>query len=995
MYRDSSSSAPMYYRPVMILLATATFITVIFIIFFLAFAGIQDRAYDRLRDHALLQNSFIADAVESSLDAVSALVLTVQELSTGTDLLQPDRSAKPAFEQMLKRLVLADDLLSAAFIIDSEGDQIYSTMRQAVLSPSLIENLVIAHQIQNLRYRLFMDQEQGRMVISTTISGTGDDESLLVVELERDSLFNRMRTIETQELNGVLLIDEDDTIVSSWLKEETPRSTTAALSTELMMSRINSVIDQYSTTDITGAIQIFEDEHCLLIAQQLQNNPFYVSTHYDKTAYITDIERLFDRNLLLLAALALVMIIISILLIRRITAAERLKTQLFADLEQQVSDRTKELEDKKVNLEQEIAVHRETERMLKEQEGQYRSLVEYSPDAIFLNFQDQVSLINQQGLELFGASEQGQLLGRSIFDLFPPAIHRQIRERIQYMRETGRPAAPAEEQIITIDGRIVDVEALAAPFSYRGESGIHVILRDITERKNQQLEKERLLQALEQSGEMVVMADPLGTITYVNQTFTHMTGYLQHDAPVLSSLLFEKEVDQPCPAVERLLVHGETFSGNLVIPTRSGELLTVHAALSPVLGAGEEMVNIIAVLRDITSELLIEEQHRQAQKLESIGQLAGGVAHDFNNMLGVIIGYADLALLVTDEQEPLHQHLTEILKAAKRSSLLTRQLLAFARKETIAPVPIDLNESIEDLRAMIRSLIKDDIELLWSPGDQLHMIHADPGQMDQVIINLMLNARDAIPGVGKITVETASIHVDRTYAADHMDARAGDYVRLTVSDNGIGMTQKILSKIFDPFYTTKGTGEGTGLGLSMIYGVVQQNNGFINVYSEPGSGTSVKIYLPAIMREEQTAHTQPQIQIEQHERQLAELTILLVEDDPVLLKLNTTLLSRFGCSVLSTESPREALELVEGHEGTIDLLITDVIMPQMDGRTLSKKVLEQQPAIRCLFVSGYTANVIAHHGILDEGIHFLQKPFSSAQLASAIRSMLKLEQAID
>ncbi len=742
-------------------------------------------------------------------------------------------------------------------------------------------------------------------------------------------------------------------------------------------------------------MKVFEDEHCLLISQKLQSNPFYVSTHYDKTVFSADIVRLFNRNLLLLSALAVVMIIISILLIRRITATERLKTQLFADLEQQVTDRTKELEDKKVHLEQEIAVHRETERMLKEQEGQYRSLVEYSPDAIFLNFQDQVTLINHQGLELFGASKQDQILGRSVFDLYPQKSHRQIRERIQYMRETGRPAAPAEEQIVTIDGQIVDVEVLAAPFSYRGESGIHVILRDITERKNQQLEKERLLQALEQSGEMVVMADPLGTITYVNQTFTRKTGYLQHDAPVLSSLLFEQEVDQPCLAVERLLVHGETFSGNLMIPTSSGELLTVHAALSPVLGTDKEMVNIIAVLRDITSELLIEEQHRQAQKLESIGQLAGGVAHDFNNMLGVIIGYADLALLLVHEQEPLQQHLTEILKAAKRSSLLTRQLLAFARKETIAPVPIDLNESIEDLRAMIRSLIKDDIELLWSPGDQLHRIHADPGQMSQVIINLMLNARDAIPGVGKITVETASIHVDRTYAADHMDAQAGDYVRLTVSDNGIGMTQKILSQIFDPFYTTKGTGKGTGLGLSMIYGVVQQNNGFINVYSEPGSGTSVKIYLPAITRDEQTAQAQPQIPTEQQERQLEELTILLVEDDPILLKLNTALISRFGCSVLSTESPLKALELVTGHERTIDLLITDVVMPQMDGRTLSKKVLEQQPAIRCLFVSGYTANVIAHHGILDEGIHFLQKPFSSAQLASAIRGILDLEQAID
>ena len=380
----------------------------------------------------------------------------------------------------------------------------------------------------------------------------------------------------------------------------------------------------------------------------------------------------------------------------------------------------------------------------------------------------------------------------------------------------------------------------------------------------------------------------------------------------------------------------------------------------------------------------LEVQLHQAQKMEAIGRLAGGVAHDFNNMLAVITGHTDLALEQTTPDCPLHADLLAIQKAAQRSADLTRQLLAFARKQTIAPRVLDLNDTIAGMLKMLGRLIGEDIELLWKPADTLWPVNMDPSQIDQIMANLVVNARDAIAGIGKITIETGQVVLDESYCETHADFTPGQYVLLAVSDNGCGMDKTVLAQLFDPFFTTKPRGRGTGLGLATVYGIIKQNCGFINVYSEPGQGSTFKIYLPrhAADLTETSAGPPPAAAPTGAE------TILLVEDEEALLKLSTQMLERLGYTVLAASGPKQALQLAEAHPDTIHLLLTDVIMPDMSGRDLWQQLSALRPDLKCLFMSGYTANVIAHHGVLDEGVHFLQKPFSREALAAKVREAL-------
>lgn len=380
----------------------------------------------------------------------------------------------------------------------------------------------------------------------------------------------------------------------------------------------------------------------------------------------------------------------------------------------------------------------------------------------------------------------------------------------------------------------------------------------------------------------------------------------------------------------------------------------------------------------------IEEQLVQAQKMESVGRLAGGVAHDFNNMLQTILGYTDMALDDTGPESPLYHSLIEIRKAARRSGDLTSQLLAFARKQTVSPKVVDLNEAISEILKMLQRMIGEDIHLVWAPGRDLWKVKIDPSQFDQLLTNLMVNARDAIEGVGKITIETDCVVLDKEYCAGNLGFLPGEYVLVSVSDNGCGMDKETLSHVFEPFFTTKAMGQGTGLGLATVYGVVKQNNGFINAYSEPGHGTTFNVYLPRHAAE--TEERKPCVEA----RKLPEgwETILIVEDEEAILKLNRTILERLGYKVLSAGAPSEAIRVAEEYSGKIDLLITDVVMPEMNGRDLSAHLTARRPDMQCLFTSGYTANVIAHHGVLDEGVHFIQKPFSVMDLAHKIRELL-------
>ncbi|MFZ5570822.1 MAG: PAS domain S-box protein [Thermodesulfobacteriota bacterium] len=437
-------------------------------------------------------------------------------------------------------------------------------------------------------------------------------------------------------------------------------------------------------------------------------------------------------------------------------------------------------------------------------------------------------------------------------------------------------------------------------------------------------------------------------------------------------------------ALAKTIRDGVTIMDELLeIEAFDGKRKTILNYTAPVLDADGGIAGAIVLNLDISDRKALENQLLQSQKMESVGRLAGGVAHDFNNMLMIIIGNAEMALDETEPSAPLAAHLQEIMASARRSADLTRQLLAFARKQTVSPRVLDLNEVVSGMIKMLQRLIGEDIDLVWKPSSRLWPVNMDPSQIDQILVNLAVNARDAITGVGNLTIETENAVFDETDCMAHAGLIPGEYVRLSVSDTGCGMGQETIEHLFEPFYTTKEVGKGTGLGLATVYGIVRQNDGFIHVHSEPGHGTTFKIHIP---RTQAAAETAPQ----ESGRKPAggTETVLLVEDEPAILKLAQAILERYGYTVLAARTPREAREIAGSHPDPIHLLITDVVMPQMNGRDLLESIATLRPEIRVLFMSGYTADVIAHHGVLDEGIHFLQKPFSVRTLSAKVRDVL-------
>ncbi len=382
----------------------------------------------------------------------------------------------------------------------------------------------------------------------------------------------------------------------------------------------------------------------------------------------------------------------------------------------------------------------------------------------------------------------------------------------------------------------------------------------------------------------------------------------------------------------------------------------------------------------------IEAQFLQAQKMEAVGRLAGGVAHDFNNMLSVVTGFAELGLREAQGNKAMERCLREIMRAAERSTSLVRQLMAFARKQIISPKPLDINITISSMLKMLRRLIGEDIDLVWVPGQDVWTVYMDPTQLDQILANLAVNARDAISGTGKVTIETQNIELDETYCREHPGFTPGEYVMLAFTDDGCGMDAETLRNVFEPFFTTKGVEKGTGLGLSTVWGIVKQNNGFINVYSEPGKGTTFRIYLPRYRGAEQYQLLEPM-----HPDALPKgiETVLLVEDDPSLVRVYQKFLKTLGYKVLAASSPQEAMDLAAAHQEEIQLLLTDVVMPQMSGKELWEILKKEKPELRCLFMSGYTANSIAHHGVLQEGVNFIEKPFSLNKLALKLREVIE------
>ncbi|MBU4317220.1 MAG: PAS domain S-box protein [Proteobacteria bacterium] len=523
-------------------------------------------------------------------------------------------------------------------------------------------------------------------------------------------------------------------------------------------------------------------------------------------------------------------------------------------------------------------------------------------------------------------------------------------------------------------------------------------MTDITKRKkteeNLLASEERFRSMVEKSPIGIAIVDDKFRYVYVNQKFCFILGFETHElvGADFTTQLAEESREQ---GVERYLKRqkGEEIPDHYPVSfiRKNGE--TGYAEVQSAVyvdsqGRSRSIIQVSDVTERMGAEIerkSLENQLRQAQKMESVGRLAGGVAHDFNNMLSVILGHTEIAMSLMGKENPIFANLTEILKACQRSAELTQQLLAFARKQTIAPKVMDLNTWVSGTLKMLQRLIGEDKDLVWIPGHGLWPIKMDPAQMDQILANLAVNAHDAISGVGRVIVETRNIALDDRYCADHVGFIPGDYIRLVVSDNGCGMDKNTLNLIFEPFFTTKELGQGTGLGLATVYGIVKQNNGFIDVSSKPSVGTTFRIYFPRDWSETQVDVTKEADEPAKGGKE----TILMVEDEPAILSTGQSLLERLGYTVLPAATPKEAIRLAKEFSGSIDLVITDVVMPEMNGKELSEKLLQQYPGLKCLYMSGYTADVIAHRGVLEGGINFIQKPFSGRELDQKIRGIME------
>ena len=485
------------------------------------------------------------------------------------------------------------------------------------------------------------------------------------------------------------------------------------------------------------------------------------------------------------------------------------------------------------------------------------------------------------------------------------------------------------------------------------------------------------------------VVDLEGRILDVNETYARMSGFDVHE--LLEMHLADLEVAESradiAAHIRKIIATGQDrFTSRHRRKDGSAYNVEVSVQYRPADGG-----RMVAFIQDITPRTLAEaeraamqEQLQQAQKMESVGRLAGGVAHDFNNMLGVILGNVDLALEQVAPGDPLRGDLDEVRRAAVRSVELTRQLLAFARKQTAKPQVLALNDTVVGMLRMLQRLIGEDIALQWRPGADLWSVRMDPSQVDQVLANLCVNSRDAISGVGTLAIETGNRTLGAEEVAGRADLAAGDFVLLTVSDDGAGMDDETLSHLFEPFYTTKSMGKGTGLGLATVWGIVRQNNGFIDVTSQPGRGTSFRIYLPRFHGQSADSASSPVALAAVRGRE----TILLTEDEPAILALTARMLRRQGYEVLCAATPGEAIRIAEEQQGEIHLLLTDVVMPEMHGRELARQLQTLYPGIKRMFMSGYTADVIAHRGVLDDGVHFIQKPFTQAALAWKVREAL-------
>ncbi|MGO9308359.1 MAG: PAS domain S-box protein [Spirochaetia bacterium] len=638
-----------------------------------------------------------------------------------------------------------------------------------------------------------------------------------------------------------------------------------------------------------------------------------------------------------------------------------------------------------------ITEGKDAERKLRESEERFRQLGEAALEGIAITEKGILIDANARLAMMLGY-ELAEMLGKPVADFIAPDSRELVAEHIaeNYTRQY-------EHSLRRKDGSALLVESHARMIDRDGRQMRVTALLDVSERSRAQEELHKLSLAVSQGPASIVITDVQGNIEYVNPKFTQLTGYSADEVLGKNPRILKSGHTSPHEYVHlwETITAGREWRGELLNRRKNGELFWELATISAVRNAAHAITHFVAVKEDITERKRAQDEHaklqaqlQQAQKMESVGRLAGGVAHDFNNMLGVILGHAEMALEKLDPSLPLHEDLTEIRKAAERSTDLTRQLLSFARRQTVTPKVLDLNETVGGMLKMLKRLIGEDIVLDWQPTEGVWPVRVDPSQVDQILANLCVNARDAISGAGRITIKSANSVlnevVDEGATAFHANVVPGEYVLLTISDDGSGMDEETISHIFEPFFTTKGVGKGTGLGLATVYGAVKQNNGFIIADSEPGRGTTFSIYLPRFADKAAQAERQRSAEPSLPGQE----TILLVEDEPANLKLIMLMLKKRGYTTLVASTPGEAIRIAREHAGEIHLLVTDVVMPEMNGRELASRLLPLFPRLKTLFMSGYTADIIAHHGVLEDGVRFIQKPFSSEGLADKIREIL-------
>lgn len=637
------------------------------------------------------------------------------------------------------------------------------------------------------------------------------------------------------------------------------------------------------------------------------------------------------------------------------------------------------------------------------------NLLEAIPDAIVaVDGAGTILQVNSQTEELFGY-DRGVLIGQKI-EILVPARHRRqhIRHRDDFAHspKVRRMGAGLDLYGRRRDGSEFPVEISLSPVSVEKGSLILSAIRDISDRKrieqdlrrvNEELEnrtaqqlgdyRARLASIVDSSEDAILSKDLNGTITSWNKGAEHIYGYTATEAIGKHvSMLTPGDRPDEIPSILEKIRRGESVEHyQTVRVTKDGQHLNMSLSVSPLRDTSGNIAGASVIARDITAQKKTEDHLRQAQKMEAVGRLAGGVAHDFNNILGIITSCTELLRDRVDPKAEPSQYITHIRQASERGAALTRQLLAFSRKSAVQFQVLDLNDRLKDVSKLLRPLMGDDVEILIAPKSSSAVIEADPGQLDQIVLNLAVNARDAMPHGGKFILETSTVYLDETFSAQHGPMIPGKYVMLAVSDTGSGMDDAIQARIFEPFFTTKELGKGTGLGLATVYGIVQHSGGHIWVYSELGRGTTFKIYFPSV-EHKIGIETKPEVEVVLPKPEGT--TILLVEDDEIMRSLTRQLLVEQGYRVIEAADGKSALESLTSHSGRVDLLLTDVVMRGMSGPELVTRVSHSHPSVKVVYMSGYTGELIAEREILNSGIPLLEKPFTRSALLKTVHSAL-------